>query len=108
MINQNKLFIGKKIKEQRKRLKLTQFQLAEKVGLHEKQISRIEAGYNHPTFDNFVKIIDVLNLGMSDFDFNQQSNHSPVRDELRFIIDNAGEKDLKIYLDLIVSLKKNL
>ena len=43
------VFIGKKIKEQRKRLGLSQFELAELVDVHEKQIYRIETGLNTPS-----------------------------------------------------------
>ena len=107
MINKNKLFIGQKIREQRKRLKLTQFELAEKVGLHEKQISRIEAGLNHPTLDNFIKIIEVLELEMNDFDFKRNTIINPTRDDLMFIINNTDEKELKIYLKVINSLRNS-
>ncbi len=106
MVNKDKNFIGQKIKAQRKRLNLTQFELAEKVDMHEKQISRIEAGTNHPTFDNFIKIINTLGLKLSDFDAKEKPNK--LKDDLIFIINNSTNKEIKIYLDLIKSLKKNL
>lgn len=108
MVNKNKLQIGQKIKEQRKRLNLTQAELAEKADMHEKQISRIEAGLNHPTFDNFIKIIDILELKMSDFDPSNKQKLNKLKDDLIFAINNSTDKELKIYLDIIGSLKKNL
>jgi len=108
LINQNKLYLGEKIKAQRKRLKLTQFELAEKAGLHEKQISRIEAGLNHPTFDNFLKLIFVLGLDMSDFDFKDKKADNPLKDDLKFIINNSTTEELKTYLDVINAVKKNI
>lgn len=49
ILENDKKIIGNKFKEYRKSKQLTQFELAEKVGLNEKQISRIEAGLNYPT-----------------------------------------------------------
>ena len=103
----SKKFIGAKIKKQRKLLGFTQFQLAEKVGLHEKQISRIESGLNYPTFENFVKIINSLELKMSDFEEHNISN-SQLREELSFLINSSDEKELKIYKDVLTVLKNNL
>ena len=50
ILETDKKIIGNKFKEYRKSKQLTQFELAEKVGLNEKQISRIEAGLNYPTY----------------------------------------------------------
>lgn len=108
MVNKNNLQIGQKIKEQRKRLNLTQAELAEKADMHEKQISRIEAGTNHPTFDNFIKIIDILGLKMSDFDYSRKQKPNKLKDDLVFIINNSTDKELRMYLDVITSLNKNL
>lgn len=104
----NKKIIGSKIKQQRKRLGLTQFDLAEKVGLHEKQISRIESGLNYPTFENFVNIINALKLNMSDFSPENVSENNELKDELFFIIKNSSVYQLKMYLDVINAIKKNL
>lgn len=104
----NKKIIGSKIKQQRKRLGLTQFDLAEKVGLHEKQISRIESGLNYPTFENFVNIINALELNMSDFSPENVSENNELKDELFFIIKNSSVYELKMYLDVINAVKKNM
>lgn len=106
LVNKNKLQIGEKIKAQRKRLGLTQVDLAEKADMHEKQISRIEAGTNQPTIENFLKIIEVLGLKMNDFDATQKPNK--LRDDLVFILDNSTDRELKIFLDVVNSLKKSL
>ena len=93
--------MGEKIKNRRKQLKMTQFELAEKIGLHEKHISRIESGQNFPSLDSFFKILEVLDLKMSDFDSDCQLAQGKTRDEINYILNNATEKDLKFYLDLI-------
>ena len=70
MVFCSKEFIGKKIKEFRKKSKLTQAQLAEHVGLSETHMSKIEIGANSPTVENFLKIIEALNIPINEFGIN--------------------------------------
>ena len=102
----DKLLIGKTIKEKRKSRHMTQFMLAEQVGLHEKQISRIEAGLNVPNLTSFLKILSVLDLKMSDFTTDYSKNN-PLKDDITSILNNANDIELKFYLDVLKSMKKN-
>lgn len=64
MSKYNREEIGKRIKNKRRELNLTQEELAHKVKLSSKQISKYENsdGYkNLPTFDNMLNIREVLN-----------------------------------------------
>ena len=106
LFKNNRAFIADKIKKQRKRMKLTQFELAEKVGLHEKQISRIENGSNYPTLDNFFKILEALNLKLEDFS-SETSEHSEIKEELLSLINSSDEKLLQICLDLFKVIINN-
>ena len=106
MIAEDKKFIGQKIRQQRKRLKLTQFELAEKIGIHEKQLSRIEAGLHYPTLENFIKIIKTLNISLREFEENKEIN--PLKDDINQILNDSNNKELKIYRDVIKSIKDNL
>lgn len=106
MIAEDKKFIGQKIKQQRKRLKLTQFELAEKVGIHEKQLSRIEAGLHYPSLENFIKILRILNISLSEFEEKKEIN--PIKDDICHLLDESDNYELKIYRDVIKTLKKNL
>ena len=67
LLETDKALLGKKFKHYRKMKKMTQFKLAEKVGLNEKQISRIESGLNYPTYITFVKLIEVLEIDINYF-----------------------------------------
>lgn len=96
--------IGRKIKEFRKRKGLTQEQLAEIVHMHEKQISRIEAGIHFPTFDNFVKILEVLNVTLKDFDVSPQQQD--LRERALHIIEQADNDDLLFYTPMLEMLQK--
>ena len=107
LLETDKAIIGKKFREYRKSKHLTQFELAEKVGLNEKQISRIEAGLNYPTYLTFVKLIDVLNINIEDFTQEAALTNNPLQDEVIHLIKNASEAELKVYIDVLKSLKKN-
>lgn len=108
LLESNKAVIGKKFKEYRKSKCLTQFELAELVGLNEKQISRIEAGLNYPTYLTFIKLISVLEINISDFIEQAPLTNNPLQDEVIHLIKNANDNELRIYLDVLKSLRKNL
>ena len=94
ILETDKKIIGNKFKEYRKSKQLTQFELAEKVGLNEKQISRIEAGLNYPTYLDFVQSAPLTN--------------NPLQDEIMHLTKNADNIELKTYIDVLKSLKRNL
>ena len=108
MFETNKNILGKKFKEYRKHKNLTQFELAEFVGLNEKQISRIEAGLNYPTYMTFVKLIEALDIDLADFIAKPQISINPTVKEINRILKSANDFELKIYLDVLKALNKNL
>lgn len=89
---------------------MTQFELAEVVNLHEKHISRIEAGVYFPTFDNFMKILEVLNIKWRDFDFEVEitEENSSLKNKAYKILQRANEKELKILVAMLEQLSKSL
>lgn len=80
---------------------MTQFELAEKIGLHEKHISRIESGQNFPNLESFFKILEVLDLKMSDFDNDCVLVQGKTRDEINYILNNSTQEQLELYLNII-------
>lgn len=111
LLETDKIILGKKFKQYRKNLGLTQFQLAELVGLNEKQISRIEAGQNYPTYITFAKLLDVLEIDISSFTDIETKNNSENNDnknELLRLIKKSTNSELKLYADVIKSIRKNL
>lgn len=107
LLESDKVVIGRKFKEYRKSKRLTQFELAEKVGLNEKQISRIEAGLNYPTYLTFIKLLEVLEINISDFIEQAPLTNNPLQDEVLHLIKTANNAELKMYLDVLKALKKN-
>lgn len=59
------LELGSRIFELRKRLKLTQVQLAEKVGVSGAAISHFEKGISNPAFETIEKLSEALNFDLS-------------------------------------------
>lgn len=98
--------IGKQIKKYRVLRGMTQNDLAEKIGLTEKQISKIETGVHYPKFENFVKILDVLNIEMKDFDTGLNIQNNILRNSILKIIYRANDIELKHYSILLKQIEK--
>lgn len=73
-----KLF-GARVKELRKRKNLKQGQLAEKINISTRNLSKIETGQNFPSSENLEKFIDALEVEPKEL-FNFEHHKSP--DEL--------------------------
>lgn len=67
MIYDDKNFIGAVIRNARKKAKLSQAELSEQLGMSEKNLSNIENGRQFPQVNNFLRIIQFLNLSLEDF-----------------------------------------
>ncbi len=104
----DKANLGKKFKEYRKNKKLTQFELSELIGLNEKQISRIEAGLNYPTYLTFVKLIEVLDIDIMEFVEETPITINPIQNEIINLIKHSNDTELKIFLNILKPLKKEL
>ncbi|MBR1753904.1 helix-turn-helix transcriptional regulator [bacterium] len=100
MIYDDKKFIGNKIKQYRKKMKLTQAQLAEKVGLSDKHIGRIEAGVFYPTCNSFMHLIDILNIDISEFGVHSSKIKNPKFESVLRQIYSLNEKELDVFLNI--------
>lgn len=108
LLETDKKILGQKLRQYRKSKHLTQFELAELVGLNEKQISRIESGTNYPTFLTFASLINVLDINIEDFTKNISCSNSKLTAEILHIINSAEEAELLLYKEVLKTLKKNL
>ena len=66
----DKKYIAQILQNARKKKGLKQAQLAEMIGISEKHLSKIETGKNYPALDNFLKLVEILNLSLKDFGLN--------------------------------------
>ncbi len=101
-----KEFVGKTLKELRKKSGIKQNELAEKIGISEKHLSKIETGKNYPSLDNFLKMAEILNFNLDSFGLNSMQSENKDRVRLLEIIYSSSEKDLKDFLDFIVLIQR--
>ncbi len=59
--------IGRKIRQLRRQRKLTQVELAEKIGIHQSDLSRMEQGEYKVGLDTLFKILQVFDLKVGEF-----------------------------------------
>lgn len=107
MIYDDKKFIGGVIKAARKNAGLNQAQLCEKLGMTDKNLGNIENGRQFPQVNNFLKIIEILNLKIEDFGVKtsaKQKNGPDKEELLRFILP-LTEKQSKAYLKILKDIK---
>ena len=104
----SKEYIAKIIKNARKAKNMKQSELAESIGISEKHLSKIETGKNYPALDNFLRLIEVLDLSLSDFGLKEVNKISATKIQLQKIINTSSEQELKIYLEIINAQKKHI
>jgi len=103
MLNIDKVYVGRIIRQKRKMLGLKQSELSEMVGISEKHLSKIETGNNYPSLDNFLKMTEVLKISLKDFGAEEIENTkiSYNREKLKMIVNLATEEQINAYLDII-------
>ena len=104
----DKKYIAQVIQDNRRKAGLKQSELAERIGISEKHLSKIETGKNYPALDTFLKILDVLNLTLGDFGVNHISDSYPNKIFLQRIMNSSSEKQLDAYADIIAALQKHI
>lgn len=84
-----KILLGKRIKELRKKQNLTQEQLAEKMNIDQRNLSKIECGNNFVTSETLSKLVSVLNVEEKEiFDFCYHNDKALLKQELLTAITN--------------------
>jgi len=105
----DKVAIGSRLREARNIAKLTQEQLAEKVGIGTTYISDIERGAKFPSLSLFIKIVDALGVS-SDFILRGEieAGKNCVYDDITRKLDGLTPKQRLGIADLIDAYIKNL
>jgi len=103
----DKKFVADRIKYYRKKKNFSQRELAEKVGLGEQAISRLECGYYLPSLKTFFMIVSVLNIDLSEFGYSNNEVKNPVKRLLIDRINSASEEELIFYKNLFESIDKS-
>ena len=108
MIFDDKKFCATKIKQARKKVKLTQEELAEKIGISAKQFSRIEVATYIPSLPTFLKIVKELKIDLKEFGIDEQQTNSPMREEFLKFIYKLDDKELEFYLNCLKTISENV
>ena len=59
--------VGRKIRQLRRQRKLTQVELAEKIGIHQSDLSRMEQGEYRVSLDTLFRILAEFKMGVGEF-----------------------------------------
>ncbi|WP_108944105.1 helix-turn-helix domain-containing protein [Shewanella halifaxensis] len=90
--------IGQRIVTKRKNVKLSQVQLADKVGISDRTLSKIENGYDLK-LSLLLAICDALNIEAAELLSENNSNASSLSDESRLQIDSHLNAIRKLLAD---------
>ena len=94
--------IGTKIKEIRKRRKISQEKLAELVSMNNRSILRIENQQNLPTLEILAKIAEVLEVPITDFfEGSTPMNRQEVINSINSIMAKMTDKELQTFYKAI-------
>ncbi len=101
-----KLF-GRRIKELRKAKGLTQEQLAEVLGVYQKQVGNIETGQFFTTMPKLEKIANSLDVEIMDlFNFEHQKTKEELTKEIENYLKNADEEKIRLFYKIITAILK--
>lgn len=95
-----KTALGLKIKELRKKKKISQENFSEMVEMNPRQIVRIESGESFPTAENLEKIASALEVSVQELFYNEAFNSNDfLLAEIEKELKSLGNKELRmIYL----------
>ena len=91
----NQIKIGKFIAEHRKKVNLTQMQLAEKLGITDKAVSKWERGVAMPDTSIMLELCDILGISVIELLSGEKIN-----------MENNNQKNEQLMLDMAKELEK--
>lgn len=89
--------VGRKIRQLRRQRKLTQVELAEKIGIHQSDLSRMEQGEYKVGLDTLLKILQCFDLSIGDF-FDENNRANTVLDKYRSLSPTA-QKEVESFIE---------
>ncbi len=99
--------LGQRIKDLRKRNKLTQVELAVIIGMETTNLCKLENGGQLPKEENIEKLAKALNVNVRDlFDFGYMKSQTSLQQELIDIINKSSRSELELYYKLIMAIQE--
>lgn len=94
---------GLRLKELRSKRGITQYQLAEMVGIDPKHMSHIETGRSFPKADLIEKFAEALDVDYTKFFKTEHlQDKDALLDRISFYLNKATEDELKIIYKIII------
>jgi len=89
--------VGRKIRQLRRQRKLTQVELAEKIGIHQSDLSRMEQGEYKVGLDTLLKILQCFDLSIGDF-FDETARANTMFEKYRSL-SMAAQKEVESFIE---------
>ncbi len=89
--------VGRKIRQLRRQRKLTQVELAEKIGIHQSDLSRMEQGEYKVGLDALLKILQTFDLSIGSF-FEENDRPESVLHKLKTLTP-AAQKEVEDFIE---------
>lgn len=89
--------VGRKIRQLRRQRKLTQVELAQKVGIHQSDLSRMEQGEYKVGLDTLLKILQTFDLSIGEF-FDDSNRTQSVFDKYKSLSPTA-QKEVESFIE---------
>ncbi len=100
-IYDDKCFIGRILRNARKKSGMTQIQLSELVELSDKNIGNIENGSQFPQVNNFLRMLEVLPVSIEDFGIKKGEELGETQRELLKKIYSSTPTEAEKYLEAL-------
>lgn len=102
-----KTLLGKRIKQIRQSLNLTQFVLGEKIDINQRQIAQIESGNSFPSLHTLIKLADVYNCEIKDlFNYNHLDEENKLKENIVSLISNLDKKDTQLLYAIVKVIRE--
>lgn len=89
--------VGRKIRQLRRQRKLTQTELAEKIGIHQSDLSRMEQGEYKVGLDTLLRILGTFNLTIGEF-FEERPREVVIAETYRDL-SPAAQKEVDDFIE---------
>ena len=104
-MNLDKEYIGKKLKEYRKKAKMTQEMVSNRIDIDEKHYGKLERGLFTPSLESFFKLINVLNIPLEEFDVVEKQENG-AKNSLIKEINLANDIEIEVFFEILKAVKK--
>lgn len=94
-------YLGESIYRNRKRQKMTQAELAEKAGVTEQTIRKIEHGEGNPQLDVLCALVTTLMIDPSEIFYPQAAPEDPARKQLEIMIADCSDDQIRDLLPVV-------